>query len=46
MNFVLGNSVALPAFPTAASSDAAFGNALDRHSLGFSKPAYTVNEGR
>jgi hypothetical protein len=41
MNFDLGNSVALPAFQTAASSDAMSDGLLDPRSFGFSKAAYT-----
>jgi hypothetical protein len=45
MNFDLGNSVALPAFPSSASPGAALETALDPRSFGFSKIAYSVNEG-
>jgi hypothetical protein len=46
MNFDLGNSVALPAFHSSASPDAVSDGLLDPRSFGFSKVAYSVNEGR
>jgi hypothetical protein len=44
MNFDLGNSVALPAFPSSASAGAPSDGLLDPRSFGFNKVAYSVSE--